>query len=119
MVVTLSSVSCLLLFVPPLPNRPAEPVALTWLFNFVAAVPRCRISSTSGGVHVPSSYHYRHRAVDVVGPPASLLELIGRAVRRHAEFREAFYDPYGKYVKDGKIRLGEVGGHEDHVHLAR
>lgn len=92
---------------------------MTWLFNFVSGTPGLRIASTSGGNHVPTSYHYRYRAVDVVGPKGALTQLIERAVHRHAEFREAFYDPYGRYVKDGVIRLGEVGGHDDHVHLAR
>lgn len=102
----------------PLTSREAEPVPLTWLFNFVRPH-RVSIASTSGGNHVPTSYHYRYRAVDVIGSPAAMHALMTRAVQRHQEFREAFYDPFGRYVKNGEIRQGAIGGHSDHVHLAR
>lgn len=101
-----------------LPNRADEPVALTWLFNFVTPH-RVRVASTSGGNHVPTSYHYRYRAIDVIGPHEALQALMRRAVLHHHEFREAFYDPYGRFVKNGEVHLGAIGGHDDHVHLAR
>lgn len=98
-------------------GRP-EPQPLTWLFNFVRAY-NVRVTSTSGGNHVPSSYHWVHRAVDVVGTPREMQRIHAAALRRPRQFREAFYDPSGRYVKNGEIVRGAIGGHQDHVHLAR
>jgi len=42
-----------------------------------------------------------------------------KALRNPKSFVEAFYDPAGRYVKNGVVRLGTIGGHSDHVHLAR
>lgn len=91
---------------------------LTWLFNFVKPYP-VRVSSTSGGAHVHGSYHYMHRALDVVGTPAALMRVQQAALARPLQFREAFYDPANRYVKNGVVRQGRIGGHVDHVHLAR
>ena len=101
-----------------MPAGQSEPVPLTWLFNYVKPY-AVRVTSTSGGNHVPSSYHWVHRAVDVVGSAAEMSKLHRSALARPQLFREAFYDPTGKYVKNGVVRSGKVGGHSDHVHLAR
>jgi hypothetical protein len=95
-----------------------EPVPMTWLINFLQPF-NVRVSSTSGGRHVPTSYHWRHRACDVVGTPDELRRVARRALAQPASFREVFYDPMGRYVKNGVIRQGAIGGHGDHVHLAR
>lgn len=95
-----------------------EPVPLTWLVNFAAPY-GLRIGSTYGGNHVPSSYHYRYRAIDCYGAPSAMRALAASALRRPREFREVFYDPMGRYVKNGEVRQGSIGGHGDHVHLAR
>lgn len=99
-------------------TRTPEPVPLTWLFNFIKPF-RVRVTSTSGGRHVPTSYHYHHRAVDVTGSPEQMRALHQAALKSAPAFREAFYDPSGRYVKNGTVRSGKIGGHEDHVHLAR
>lgn len=96
----------------------AEPVPLTWLFNFVKPF-AVRVTSTSGGAHVPSSFHYEHRAIDVAGPPAVMRQLARIALQNPHQFREVFHDPMHEYVKNGVKRRGQVGGHDDHVHLAR
>jgi hypothetical protein len=96
----------------------AEPVPLTWLFNYVRPY-AVRITSTSGGAHVPSSFHYIHRAIDVVGPPGEMRKLARNALATPKLFREVFYDPMGRYVKNGEVKRGQIGGHNDHVHLAR
>jgi len=97
---------------------PAEPVPMTWLMNFAKPF-RLRVTSTSGGRHVTGSYHYVHRAVDLAGPREEMMRCARAALARPDQFREVFYDPLGKYVKNGRVRLGHIGGHEDHVHLAR
>lgn len=95
-----------------------EPVPLTWLFNYVKPF-RVRVTSTHGGNHVPNSYHYRFRAIDVIGAEDELHRLAAAACRAHNEFNEVFYDPLGRFVKNREVHLGAIGGHSDHVHLAR
>jgi hypothetical protein len=97
---------------------PREPVPLTWLFNFVKPY-GVKVSSTSGGNHVPSSWHYVHRAIDVTGPPPEMMKVAKAALARPKSFKEVFYDPAGKFVKNGVVHPGGIGGHRDHVHLAR
>jgi len=41
------------------------------------------------------------------------------ALQNPHQFREVFHDPMHEYVKNGVKRRGQVGGHNDHVHLAR
>lgn len=101
-----------------LAHHQAEPVPLTWLFRWVKPY-KVQLTSTYGGNHVPNSYHYRYRAIDVFGTHEEMMRLMGATVRSSREFREAFYDPFGRFVKDGNVHLGAVGGHSDHVHLAR
>lgn len=96
----------------------AEPVPLTWLVNFAAPF-RLRVGSTHGGNHVVGSWHYRYRAIDVYGPEEAMRACAAAACRKPQDFREVFYDPLGRYVKNGEVRLGRIGGHGDHVHLAR
>jgi hypothetical protein len=91
---------------------------MTWLINFTRGS-GLRCGSTSGGNHVPSSYHWIHRAVDMYGPPERMMALQKRALNSAPSFREAFYDPAGRYVKNGRVIPGAIGGHRDHVHLAR
>jgi hypothetical protein len=95
-----------------------EPVPLTWLLNFVRPY-NVRIGSTYGGNHVPNSWHYKYRAIDVYGPADVMMRLARAAVLRPKDFKEVFYDPLGRYVKNGVVRQGAIGGHKDHVHLAR
>jgi hypothetical protein len=91
---------------------------MTWLINFCHPY-KLRCGSTSGGNHVPSSYHWIDRAVDMYGPPEEMMKLARAALKTPGSFREAFYDPAGRYVKNGRIIKGAIGGHRDHVHLAR
>ena len=72
------------------------------------------ITSTTGGVHAPGSYHYQGRAIDVAGPPPSMAAF-------YVEFAgtmptELFYDPLGA-IKHG-APIPPIGGHTDHVHIA-
>ncbi len=79
------------------------------------------VTSTTGGTHSPTSFHYRHNhadgrghAIDVAGDPAKMAAFYRRYVNRGP--RELFYDPLGG-VKNG-VQIGPIGGHWDHVHLA-
>jgi hypothetical protein len=77
------------------------------------------VTSTTGGKHVKNSYHYRGRAVDLSGSPARMRALAQSALKHPQDFVEMFYDPIGLYIKNGKVYKGAIGGHSDHVHLAR
>ena len=72
------------------------------------------ITSTTGGVHTPGSYHYQGRAIDIAGPPPAMAAF-------YTEFAgtlptELFYDPLGA-IKNG-APIPPIGGHVDHVHIA-
>jgi hypothetical protein len=73
-----------------------------------------RITSTTGGRHAPSSYHYRGRAFDAAGSPAAMRQFYSEMARTNPT--ELFYDPMGG-IKHGRS-IGAIGGHGRHVHLA-
>jgi hypothetical protein len=98
------------------PRRGGKSIA--YLEHFAAPY-GLTITSTTGGKHVKNSYHYRGRAIDVAGNPRSMMALARQALQHPEQFTEVFFDPLGVYVKNGKIYKGSIGGHSDHVHLAR
>jgi hypothetical protein len=71
------------------------------------------------GVHTKTSWHYKGRAVDVVGTPAQLQAIADIARKNPRAFKELFWDRLGWYIKNGRIYRGSIGGHGDHLHLAR
>lgn len=72
------------------------------------------ITSTTGGKHTPGSYHYRGRAIDVAGDPATMGRFYDRL--RGTNPTELFHDPKGG-IKNGQS-IGAIGGHGRHVHVA-
>lgn len=74
------------------------------------------ITSTTGGKHVPGSYHYSGRGVDLAGSAKQMKKFFKWASRYRPT--ELFYDPAGHYWKNGKKVRGAIGGHSDHVHIA-
>lgn len=74
------------------------------------------VTSTTGGTHVPGSYHYSGRAVDIAGSSKQMMKFFLWA--RRFSPTELFYDPAGYYYKNGKRVKGSIGGHSDHVHFA-
>jgi hypothetical protein len=80
------------------------------------------ISSTNegypgDGVHTPSSWHYKGRALDAYGSPAQMAAFFRAALKRYGRnILELFYDPLGA-IKNGQS-VAAVGDHTDHVHLA-
>lgn len=65
----------------------------------------------------PTSFHMRGRAIDVV-PDKAGMALLRYVLNNPSQFNEAFYDPLGRYLDEGKIRRGAIGGHSDHIHIA-
>lgn len=79
------------------------------------------VTSTTGGVHSPTSYHYQRRAVDVAGGSAAHMAAVQRGLLRKfgaGYFRELF-GPAGFYVKNGVRYSGHFPAHHDHIHAAR
>ena len=79
------------------------------------------------GAHVQGSWHYKHdqngsaRAYDygnVPNKPGILMSAIQALLANPGDVKEAFYDPAGKYIKNGKVYNGAIGGHGDHLHVA-
>ncbi len=76
------------------------------------------ITSTTGGHHTENSWHYKGRAFDAAGPAARMLAYAQQMLGLAPQLLELFYDPLGRYVKNGQIVAGAIGGHSDHVHTA-
>ncbi len=74
------------------------------------------VTSTTGGRHTPTSWHYKGKAADVAGPPQLMAAFYDAALRRYSAIEELFYDPRGGIKKNRQI--GPIGGHSDHVHIA-
>ena len=85
-------------------------------------VPGLYITSTTGGVHSPTSWHYKARAFDGgsnssdEGPEKraqqKLLDEFG------AGYFAELFGPLSWHVKDGVVRSGTFPGHHDHLHVA-
>ncbi len=83
------------------------------------------ITSTTGGVHAPGSYHYQGLAADLGGPSASLLRA-SEYLKSSGTYRsllEGIHNP-NLAVKNGQIfsgagPFGSVwGNHLTHIHIA-
>jgi len=80
------------------------------------------ITSTTGGAHTATSWHYKGRAFDASNgsaPTAEMMQFALEVARRWGrKTLEMFYDPLGWYLKHGSKVMGAIGGHSDHVHVA-
>lgn len=82
----------------------------------------CYITSTTGGTHSPTSYHYTARAVDFGSPdPQNRPEkeaqaAIAAKIPRH-KIKE-LYGPLPWYIRNGVRYEGQFPNHGDHTHAA-
>lgn len=111
---------------PPVKQPRLGGTTLRFLQHFAAPY-GLTITSTTGGRHAKGSYHYRGRAVDLAGNPASMAALAKSALNHPQDFQEMFYSGPGNpgyYIKNGqaiplaKLDPGLVAEHTNHVHLA-
>lgn len=65
----------------------------------------------------PRSNHLRGDAIDISVTDAAKRAYEFALANPHL-FKEAFYDPVGRYIKNGKIIKGAIGGHSDHIHFS-
>lgn len=63
-----------------------------------------------------NSYHMKGEAIDIA-PNAAGRAAYQYALQHPELFTEAFFDPAGTYVKNGRLIKGAIGGHADHIHL--
>lgn len=78
---------------------------------------------SQGGVAAQpgKSYHNFGRAIDVA-PNQAAMRFVEYARKNPGLFREVFFDigRHSIYIKNGKLYPGRIlGGHDDHVHIAR
>lgn len=75
------------------------------------------VTSTTGGVHSPTSWHYQSRAVDFI-----CNDMAGAQLDIEAKFGASFFlelfGPASRYVKNGYVVQGKFPDHDDHIHLA-
>jgi hypothetical protein len=78
------------------------------------------VTSTTGGRHTATSFHYRGLAIDVAGTHSEMQAFFHESLETYGQSNviELFYDPIGYYIKYGQRVSGSIGGHGDHVHLA-
>ena len=80
------------------------------------------VTSTNGGTHSTTSWHYQNRAVDFgsnsssEGPEIEAQELLLKAFG--ASYFKELFGPAGFWVKEGVIHSGTFPGHGDHLHVA-
>lgn len=75
------------------------------------------VTSTTGGTHSSTSWHYRSMAVDVIcsdmaGAQRDLLNHFG------ASYYLELFGPASFYVKNGYVVNSKFPDHDDHLHIA-
>lgn len=92
------------------------------LARLVTVDPQCYITSTTGGVHAPGSWHYLKRALDWgSNDPTNRAEgdLQNRMYERFgARFFLELFGPRDWYVKNRVRYTGQFPAHDDHGHGA-
>jgi hypothetical protein len=81
------------------------------------------VTSTTGGVHAPGSYHYISRAADQAGSYANMIRLQRHLYKTRAKWREVFGPNDYMMVKNGApLHLSGSSAlalqHDNHVHCA-
>lgn len=94
----------------------------------------CYLTSTTGGVHAPGSWHYRTalyksssgvwrrggRAIDVAGSRVAMARYYNDCRRRSRKGGTQFYELFGPgwwHAFNDVIRSGQFPGHTTHVHV--
>lgn len=78
------------------------------------------VTSTTGGTHSSTSWHYQGRAVDVASSSVTKMKQAQIAIARDIG-RENFLELFGPgswYIKNGEKIKGAFPDHGDHIHIA-
>lgn len=101
----------------PVPGRELRDAARVAL-----SVQGTYITSTTGGVHSPTSYHYQSRAIDFGSDDWSNRKEAQAQARLVDEFGDRYFTelfgPANWYIKNGVRYPGTFPGHHDHLHVA-
>jgi hypothetical protein len=75
------------------------------------------VTSTTGGQHAPTSWHYQGRAVDGVCADMAACQI---DLENHfgAEYFLELFGPASRYVKNGYVINAKFPDHDDHIHFA-
>jgi len=76
------------------------------------------VTATYDGVHTPTSWHYKFRAVDF-GGPLSRLPAWQRYLLSHHSHALEIFGPVLRYIKNGTEFRGPSPDTPDHVHWAQ
>ena len=97
---------------PPVSNRRVRQV-LRYAQRKHGAI----VTSTSGGAHSPTSWHYQGRAVDFVCDDMAGAQV---DIENHfgADYFLELFGPAPRYVKNGYVVGGKFPDHDDHIHFA-
>jgi len=76
------------------------------------------VTSTTGGVHSPTSFHYSGRAVDLAGPYVKMTRFQGWLARNYGSRSLEIFGPDSYYYKYGTRYPGAFPAHHDHIHFA-
>ena len=86
------------------------------------STPGLYITSTTGGTHSPTSWHYKARAFDGGSNESDEGPEIEAQERLLAKFGAGYFaelfGPAGWYVSNGVKYAGTFPGHHDHLHVA-
>lgn len=97
---------------PPVSNRRVRQV-LRYAQRKHGAI----VTSTTGGRHSPTSWHYQARAIDFI---CSDMAGAQEDLRRHfgEDYFLELFGPASFYVKNGSVIRAKFPDHDDHIHYA-
>lgn len=76
------------------------------------------VTSTNGGVHSPTSWHYSCRAVDIAGPYDGMVGFQKWLAENRGAGCLEIFGPDSYYYKNGSKYQGAFPAHDDHIHYA-
>lgn len=76
------------------------------------------VTSTTGGTHSPTSWHYSGNAVDLGGTRSQMISFQKSEAKRGARKYNELFGPDSFYIKNGAVYEGAFPDHQDHVHVA-
>ena len=76
------------------------------------------VTSTNGGTHSPTSWHYSCRAVDIAGPYDGMIGFQKWLAENRGAGCLEIFGPDSYYYKNGSKYQGAFPAHGDHIHYA-
>jgi len=103
-------------------NEPVKGRQIRKAARVALSVPGVYVTSTTGGTHSATSYHYQGRAIDFGSDDYTNNSEAQAQARLSDKFGDGYFTelfgPADWYVKDGNRSPGTFPAHHDHLHLA-